>query len=427
MQITTKQLSPTQIELTLTADEAQLDHAKARALNDLGKDVSLAGFRKGHAPQHLVEKNVDQSLLQNKFLDNILNDMYGQALVQEQIRAVAQPEVNVTKFVPFNEVEMKAKVEVIGDIKLADYKKFKFTKKTEKVTDKDVQAVLDDLLSREAEKQDVTRAAKEGDEATIDFVGTDPKTNEPFEGGSGNDYPLVIGSNTFIPGFEPELVGMKPGDEKSFDVTFPKDYGAEHLQGKKVSFAVTVKAVKEVVKPKLDAAFASKVGPFKTVDELKEDIKKQLGVEKENQAQRALENDILQALVEKSKLDAPSQLIEEEIDRMEEEEKRNLMYRGQTWQEHLDAEGKTAEQHREGQREQATLRVKSGLLLGEVAQAEKIDVTEDDLKERIAAMKQQYNDPQMQAELDKPENQRELVSRILTEKTVTKLVNYAAA
>ncbi len=427
MQISTKQLSPTQIELTLTADEAQLDHAKARALNDLGKDVSLAGFRKGHAPQHLVEKNVDQSLLQNKFLDNILNDMYGQALVQEQIRAVAQPEVNVTKFVPFKEVEMKAKVEVIGDIKLADYKKFKFTKKTEKVTDKDVQAVLDDLLSREAEKQEVTRAAKEGDEATIDFVGTDPKTNEPFEGGSGNDYPLVIGSNTFIPGFEPELVGMKPGDDKSFDVTFPKDYGAEHLQGKKVSFAVTVKAVKEVVKPKLDAAFASKVGPFKTVDELKEDIRKQLGVEKENQAQRALENEILQALVEKSKLDAPSQLIEEEIDRMEEEEKRNLMYRGQTWQEHLDAEGKTAEQHREGQREQATLRVKSGLLLGEVAQAEKIDVTEDDLKERIAAMKQQYNDPQMQAELDKPENQRELVSRILTEKTVTKLVNYATA
>ena len=222
MQISTKQLSPTQIELTLTADEAQLDHAKARALNDLGKDVSLAGFRKGHAPQHLVEKNVDQSLLQNKFLDNILNDMYGQALVQEQIRAVAQPEVNVTKFVPFKEVEMKAKVEVIGDIKLADYKKFKFTKKTEKVTDKDVQAVLDDLLSREAEKQEVTRAAKEGDEATIDFVGTDPKTNEPFEGGSGNDYPLVIGSNTFIPGFEPELVGMKPGDDKSFDVTFPE-------------------------------------------------------------------------------------------------------------------------------------------------------------------------------------------------------------
>ena len=207
----------------------------------------------------------------------------------------------------------------------------------------------------------------------------------------------------------------------------PKDYGAEHLQGKKVSFAVIVKAVKEVVKPKLDAAFASKVGPFKTVDELKEDIRKQLGVEKENQAQRALENEILQALVEKSELDAPSQLIEEEIDRMEEEEKRNLMYRGQTWQEHLDAEGKTAEQHREGQREQATLRVKSGLLLGEVAQAEKIDVTEDDLKERIAAMKQQYNDPQMQAELDKPENQRELVSRILTEKTVTKLVNYATA
>lgn len=410
----------------MVADEAQLEHAKARALNDLGKDVSLAGFRKGHAPQHLVEKNVDPSLLQNRFLDNILNDMYSQALLQEQIRAVAQPEVNVTKFVPFTEVEMKATVEIIGDIKLADYKKFNFTKKSEKVTDKDIQAVLDDLQSRDAEKKEVKRAAKEGDEVTIDFTGTDPKTNEPFDGGSATDYPLVIGSNTFIPGFEPELVGMKAGEDKTFPITFPKDYGAEHLQGKKVNFAVTVKEVKEIIKPKLDAAFASKVGPFKTVDELKADIKKQLEVEKDNQAQRALENDILQALVEKSKLDAPAALIEEEIDRMEEEEKRNLIYRGQTWQEHLDAEGKTAEEHREGQRDQASLRVKSGLLLGEVAQAEKIDVTEADLKERITALKAQYNDPQMQAELDKPENQRELVSRILTEKTVAKLVGYAA-
>lgn len=426
MHISSKQLSPTQLELTLVADEAQLEHAKARALNDLGKDVSLAGFRKGHAPQHLVEKNVDPSLLQNRFLDNILNDMYSQALLQEQIRAVAQPEVNVTKFVPFTEVEMKATVEIIGDIKLADYKKFNFTKKSEKVTDKDIQAVLDDLQSRDAEKKEVKRAAKEGDEVTIDFTGTDPKTNEPFDGGSATDYPLVIGSNTFIPGFEPELVGMKAGEDKTFPITFPKDYGAEHLQGKKVNFAVTVKEVKEIIKPKLDAAFASKVGPFKTVDELKADIKKQLEVEKDNQAQRALENDILQALVEKSKLDAPAALIEEEIDRMEEEEKRNLIYRGQTWQEHLDAEGKTAEEHREGQRDQASLRVKSGLLLGEVAQAEKIDVTEADLKERITALKAQYNDPQMQAELDKPENQRELVSRILTEKTVAKLVGYAA-
>lgn len=426
MQITKKQLTPTELELTLVADEAQLDHAKARALNELGKDVSLSGFRKGHAPAHMVEKAVDPSLLQNKFLDFVLNDMYSQALLQEQVRAVAQPEVNVTKFVPFSAVEMKAKVEVVGEIKLADYKKFKFAKKVEKTTDKDVQAVLDDLLSRDAEKKEVKRAAKDGDEVVIDFAGSDAKTKEPIEGGTANDYPLVIGSNTFIPGFEPELVGLKPGEEKTFAVTFPKDYGAAALQGKKVNFSVTVKQVNEVVKPKLDAQFAAKVGPFKTVEELKADIRKQIEVEKDNQANRALENELLQALVAKSKLDVPSALVEDEMTRMEDEEKRNLMYRGQTWQEHLKAEGKTEEEHREGQREQATLRVKSGLLLGEVAQVEKIDVTEEELKERLDALKKQYDDKQMQAELDNPDNQREIVSRILTEKTVAKLVAYAA-
>ncbi len=426
MQITKKQLNPTQIELTLEADKAQLDHAKARALTDLGKEVSLSGFRKGHAPAHMVEKAVDQTLLQNKFLDNVLNDMYSQALIQEQIRAVAQPEVNVTKFVPFTSIEVKATVEVIGGIKLADYQSFKFTKKIEKTADADIQAVLDDLLSREAVKKEVKLAAKEGDEITIDFIGADAKTDEPINGGSGTDHAIVIGSNTFIPGFEPELIGLKAGDEKTFTINFPKDYGVKALQSKKVTFSVTAKLVKEVVKPKLDKAFASKIGPFKTLDELKADIRAQLGIEKDNQAQRVLENDILQALTDKSKVDVPVALIEDEIDRMEEEEKRNLVYRGQTWQEHLTAENKTAEEHREGQREQATMRVKSGLLLGEVAQVEKIDVTPEELKERITELKKQYTDVQMQGELDKPENQREIVSRILTEKTVAKLVSYAA-
>lgn len=425
MQITTKKLTPTKVELTITADQAQMDHAKARTLHELSKDVSLAGFRKGHAPQHLVEKSVDQTLLQNRFLDAVINDMYSQALIEEQLRAVAQPEVNVTKFVPFTEVEMKATVEVVGEIKLADYKKFRFTKQTEATTDKDVESVLQDLLARDAEKKDVTRASAEGDEVTIDFKGVDAKTKEAIAGAEGNDYPLVIGSNTFIPGFEPELVGLKAGAEKTFDVVFPKDYSAKALQSKKVTFTVTVKAVKELVKPKLDNAFAAKIGPFKTVAELKKDVRRQIEAEKDTQAQRKLESDIMQALADKSKGEVPAALIEDEMDRMEDEEKRNLMYRGQTWQEHLQAEGKTAEEHREGQREQATLRVKTGLVLGEVAQAEKIDVTTDELQKRIADLKQQYADAQTQAELDKPENQRDIASRILTEKTIAKIVEYA--
>ncbi len=426
MQTTLKKLSDTKLELVIAGDEALLASVKDRVLAELAKDVNLAGFRKGHAPKALIEKNVDQATLQTRFLDAAVNELYVKAITDEKVRPVQSPEVAIVKFVPFTTLEIKATVEAVGDIQLGDYKKVKVAKQIVKVTKDDIQSVLDDLLRRDAEKKDVSRAAKDGDEIVIDFTGTDPKTKKPFDGGTATDYPLVIGSNTFIPGFEPELIGLKKDAKKDFDITFPKDYGNKDLAGKKVNFAITVKAVREVVAPKLDDAFAAKVGPFKTVAELKADIEKQLAAEKDNQAQRELENEVLAQVAEKAKAAIPNSLIEEEMDRMEAEEKRNLVYRGQTWQEHLDAEGKTEKEHREGQREQATARVKTGLVLGEVAEAEDITVTEKELDERIDGLKQQYaSDKQMQAELAKPENRRDIASRILTEKTIERLVGYA--
>ncbi|HSX05201.1 MAG TPA: trigger factor [Candidatus Saccharimonadales bacterium] len=428
MQITTKDLSPTKIELIVTADAAMLQATKERVLKDLSKQVNLAGFRKGHAPLPLVEKNVDQSLLQSQFLDHAANDMYVAAIAEKKLRPVAQPDVNVTKFVPFTALEFKATVEVVGKITLPDYKKVKVIKKIAAITDKDVTAVLDDLLRREAEKEPVQRAAKDGDEVVIDFSGVDAKTKQAIDGATGTDYPLVIGSGSFIPGFEPELIGIKPTEEKTFDIVFPADYGAKELQKKKVTFTVTVKTVREIALPKLDDAFAAKVGPFKTVAELKADIKKQLQAEAENRAQRDFENELLATIAEKAKADIPVSLVNEEIERMELEEKRNLLYRGQTWQEHLKAEGRTEEQHRENLREQAEARVKTGLVLGEVAEVEGLSVGDAELDKRIAQLKKQYpSDKQMQTELDKRENRRELMSRLLTEKTIARLSEYVTA
>jgi trigger factor len=425
MQITKKNLSPTKVELTLTADDAFLLKIKDHVLNDLAKDVNMAGFRKGHAPKALVEKNVNQDTLQSQFLDHAINDLYVEAMSEEKLRPVAQPEVRVTKFVPFTTLEFKATVEVIGTITLTDYKTIKLAKKVESTTDKDVLSVLEDLRRRDSEKKAVTRVAKDGDEVVIDFAGVEPQSKEAVPGATGKEYPLVLGSGSFIPGFEPELVGMKAGEEKTFDITFPNDYGSVDLQGKKVTFTVTVHTVNELQLPPLDDAFAATVGPFKSLIELKVDVKKQLQDEKANQAQRNLENDLLAQLAEKSKADIPTVLIDEEIDRMEDEERRNLVYRGQTWQEHLDAEGKNEKEHKEGLRESAEARVKTGLVLGQVAEVEKITVSDDEVTERIALLKQQYTDKQMQSELDKPENRRELMSRLLTEKTITKLAGYA--
>lgn len=423
MQITTTQLDPTHIQLTITADPAELQASKELVLKDLSKDVKLAGFRKGHAPSSMVEKAVDQQLLQSRVVEQVVNDLYMQAIQQERVRVAAQPEVNVTKFVPFTALELTAKVAAVGAVRLPDYKKFAIKKQVEAVADAEVEQVLDDLLARDATKNEVTRAAKDGDEVTIDFSGVDAKSKEAIDGATGSDYPLVLGSNTFIPGFEPEVVGLKTGDKKTFTVTFPKDYGVEAMQGQKVAFSIEVKAVKERVLPKLDDAFAAKLGPFKKVAELRTDVRKQLVVEKERQAVQAQENAVLEKLGEKTEVAIPDELVEQEIDRMDQEEKRNLMYRGQTWQEHLKAEGKTEEEHREGHREQALLRVKIGIALGEVAEKEKLVVSDAEFAERMATLKKQYaTDAQMQSELEKPENQRDLLSRILTEKTIATLV-----
>lgn len=425
MKLSRETTSPTTTKLTVTAEQAELDQAKQATLQRLSQNVSVPGFRKGKAPANLVERQINQSVLQTEFMDAVINQLYVEAIDRENLRPVSQPEIAVTKFVPFTSLEFSATVEVVGDIKLAEYKKIKLAQKPVTVTTDDVNDVLNNLATRGATKEIVERAAKKGDEVVIDFVGTDAETKEPIDGAEGTDYPLILGSDSFIPGFEDELIGAKAGAITTFDITFPSDYGAPSLQNKKVTFAVTVRSVSAVKSAKIDDDFAASIGPFKTVTELKTDVKKQLKAEREQEAQTAYDNELLQKVAEKTEVVIPTPLIEEEMTRIEEEEKRNVVYRGQTWQEHLDAEGLTAEAHREKQREGAELRVKAGLVLGEIAQAEKVTVSPDELEIRIELLRGQYSDPTMQAELDKPENRRDIMSRMLTEKTLAKLRSFA--
>lgn len=427
MQTTTKYENDTKAKVTVTADAAELAAIKEHVLKHLASSQgNIPGFRKGKAPLNLIEKQLDPSLLQSEFLQHAVNDLFIQAIEKEALRTVSQPQVDVTKFVPFTTLEFTADVEVVGKVTLPDYKKIKVTKKPVTVTDKEVDEVIESLRMRAAERKSVERETKDGDEVTIDFSGVDTKTKEIIPGADGKEYPLVIGSNTFIPGFEPELVGLKPGDEKSFDIVFPEDYSQRSLQNKKVTFTVTVHKVQEMVLPKLDDAFAKTVGPFTSVTELKEDITKQLTADKERSTEQEFENELVQKIAEKTDVALPKVLVDDQIDRMEQEEKQNLMYRGQTWQEHLKAEGLTEEEHREKNRDQAELRVKAGLVLSEVAETEKLQVTPEELEVQLQILKGQYqNDPTMQAELDKPENRRDIANRLLTQKTVAKLKEYS--
>lgn len=424
MQVKRTHPTDTEAVLNIIATGQELDGIKQHTLGHFRNRVKIAGFREGKAPLDLIEKNIDSAALQSEFLEEAINQLYVQAVQSEKLRPVSNPEVNITKFVPYTTLEFEVKVSVIGEIKIPDYKKVRKTKPEIKVTADEVKDVIKNLQTRAAEKKDVDRAAKLGDQVYIDFKGTDAK-GEPVPGADGSDYPLVLGSNSFIPGFEDNVVDMKAGDEKSFELTFPKDYHAKELAGAKVTFAVTATKVQEVVEPKLDDAFAASIGPFKTVDELKKDIKKQLEVERETEVNRLFENELIGELADKTKVSIPKAIVDEQIDKIEDQERQNLVYRGQTWEEHLKEEGITAEEHHEQKRPEAERGIRASLMLAEIAEAEGLDVTPEELEIRMQLLKGQYPDEGMQAELNKPENRRDIASRMLTEKTVEKLVSYA--
>ncbi len=408
----------TQAILEITASADELAKVKTKVLKQLAPRVKVAGFREGKVPMEVVEKNIDDATLQSEFMNEAINMLYVAALKEETLRPVGQPQVNVTKFVPFTELEFTMDIPVVGEIKLPNYAKLTAKKADAKVTAEQVTDVLKNLQIRAADKKEVTRAAKMGDEAVIDFKGTDVK-GEPVKGADGTDYPIVLGSGTFIPGFEENVEGMKIGEEKSFKVTFPKDYGAKALQNAKVTFAVTLKKVSEVIEPKLDDTFASTVGPFENLKQLKDDIKKQLGHESDHKAERDWEAAIVNELADKTKVAIPESLLEEQEQMVLQEVRQNVVQKGMTYDEYIASSGMTEEEYiKKDIKPEAERRVKAGLMLSEIADKEGIDVTAEELEVRIQAMKGQYKDTQMQAELDKPENRREINARLRSEKVI---------
>jgi trigger factor len=418
MKLHTERKKDTIAVLDIVAEQEEILALKNKVLHILSPRVKVAGFRNGKVPMEIVEKNIDEVTLQSEFLNEAIQSLYLAAIKEERIRPVGQPQVNVTKFVPFSTLEFTLEIPVVGEIKLADYRKISAKKEKVTVKDEQVNDVLKNLQTRAAEKNEVNREARTGDEAWIDFKGTDKK-GEAVSGADGTDYPLVLGSGTFIPGFEENVVGMKIGESKSFEVTFPKDYGAKALQNAKVTFQVTLKKLHEVIEPTLDDTFASTVGPFESLKQLKDDIKKQLEHESNHKVERDFEAAIVDELAEKSKVEIPDVLIEEQQQAVLQEVRQNIVQRGMTFDEMLTSIGKKEDEYiKDEVRPEAIRRIKAGLVLSEIADVENIDVEPELLEARLQALKGQYSDKSMQEELDKPENRREINARLRTEKVI---------
>ncbi len=423
MNTTVKYLSDTRVRATIKVEATELKAAEQVALKKLSKTVKVNGFRKGHVPLEVVKKNVDPNALAQETLENALSRAVAESFIENKLQALERPEVEVKKFVPGESLEFTAEADVLPKVKLGDYKKLKATEKKVSVAKKDVDEVVERIRESMAEKKEVKRAAKLGDEAVIDFVGK--KDGEAFPGGTGNDYPLELGSGSFIPGFEEAIVGLKAGDKKDIELTFPKDYHAPDLKGKKVVFETTVKKINEKALPELNDEFAAKTGPFTSMSELTADIKRELEAQKKREASDELKDSLVKQLVAKSNVAVPAVLREDQVRSIEQDLMQNLMYQGLSIEQYWEQKGykdRDAWVKAEAN-EAADNRIKAGLVLSELSKVLKIEATADELADHLNTYRKQYaNNPEMAKRFEEPEVQREVANRLITEKTVDELV-----
>lgn len=423
MKTTVKNLSDTKVELTIVLGKEELDAAEKVAISKLAKTVKVPGFRKGKVPPSVAMKNVDPEALGQQTLEDALSKAVAQAYMDENIQALDRPAVEIKKFVPGQELEFTAEAEILPKVTLGDYKKLKAETPKITVAAKEIDEIIERMRNGMAEKKPVERAAKNGDEVKIDFIGK--KDDVAFDGGTGTDYDLTLGSNSFIPGFEEGIVGNKAGETFDLKLTFPETYHVADLKGADVVFTTTLKEVKELVLPELTDEFAAKVGPFKTVAELKDDIKRELTAQKEREAGEKLKDDLVKQLVEVSTVPVPEILVKDQSESIERDMTQNLMYQGLTLDQYLENKGfESKEKWIDTEvKEAAEKRVQAGLVLAELSKVEKIEATNQELDEHVAQYKTQYaNNPQMVAQFDQPEARRDIANRLLTEKTVERLI-----
>lgn len=416
-----KKISDSRVEITVTLDKDDLKQAKDKAIEKLAKEVRVEGFRKGKVPTEVAKKFIPENDLNAETIDFAVRSTVIEAFNKEEKSPLVLPTVNVTKYVPDEMAEYTATADIVPEVKLGNYKKLGVKMTVAKVTEKDIKDVLENIATSFAEKKVTKRAAKLSDEVIIDFVGK--KDGEAFKGGSAKDYHLTLGSNTFIPGFEDGIVGHEPGDKFDLELTFPKDYGVSDLAGAKTVFEVLLKQVNEVIKPAIDDEIAKKCGPFKTLDELKADIKKNLEAQNEHQAEEKFKDELVNTLVKKSTIPAPEILIDDQIRVIRDDITRNAASHGKSFEDLLEESHQTMESWEKEARKIAETRVKASLALQTVAIEQKITVSDDLVNAKIAELRDVYKkSPEAIKSLKDPNVKVDIKNRMIIEATLDYLV-----
>lgn len=412
--------------LTIEVPVEEVNKALDKAFAKVVKQINVPGFRKGKMPRPLFEKRFGVEALYQDALEELVPGAYEKAIDETGITPVDYPEIDGTEnFEKGQAFTFTAKVVVKPEPKLGEYKGLEVTKASTEVTDEEIEEQIQEQLARKAEleiKED--EAIVEGDTAVIDFEGF--QDGVAFEGGKGEDYPLEIGSGSFIPGFEEQLVGLKTGESKDVVVTFPEEYHAAELAGKEATFKVTVKEVKTKVLPELNDEFAKEVDPeVESLDALRAKLKEQTATQKQADADGALRDELVEKAAANAEIDIPEAMIHNEIHRMMDEFGQRLQMQGMSLDLYYQFSGQTEEALHEQMRPDAENRVRISLTLEAIAKAENIEVTQEDIDAELEKMAGQFGMPKEQILTALGGTTEILENDIRTQKTVEFLVENA--
>jgi trigger factor len=379
--------------LTVEVESEKFDEALDKAFRKVVKKVNVPGFRKGKVPRNIFEKRFGVESLYQDAVDILLPEVYAEAVKQSGITPVDRPEIDIVQIEKGQPFKFTATVDVKPEVELGEYKGIEVEDKAVTVTEEDVQAELDKMRERHAELVVLEEGeeAKEGDIALIDFEGF--KDGVAFEGGTGKNYSLVLGSKTFIPGFEEQVIGMKKGEEKELNLTFPEDYHNKDLAGQAVVFKVKVNDIKRKVLPELDDEFAKDVSEFDTLEELKKDIEATLLKRREEEKKQQIERTVIEKAAESAKVDIPQGMIRTEVDNLLRDFEMRLRQQGLTLELYTQFTGQTEESLREQMKPDAEKRVRNALVLEAIAKAENLTVSDEEFEEELQRLADMYQRP----------------------------------
>ncbi|EKE25268.1 MAG: hypothetical protein ACD_5C00228G0011 [uncultured bacterium] len=389
-----KKLPKSQAEITVTVSWDQWEKFIDEAAVDYSKEIKIEGFRAGKAPKDMVEKKVGKAALLDAAAQKAVQSTYPKVVTEEKIEAIGKPQAEILKLAEGNELVYKIKTDLIPEAKMNPYKSAvqkvnkEYEKKSSEVTEDEITKEIEEIAKSRVQHIKVDREAQVGDNVILDFEVK--QSGVPIENGSSKNHPMILGRGVFIPGFEEQVVGMKAGDIKDFELTFPKEYHAKNLAGKAAQFTVTVNVVEERKSPEVTDEFAKSLGKFKDLADMRKSVKEGMEEERKNELKEKRRAEIIDALIEAIEVEIPHVLVHEELHKMIGEFEMQLQGMGITFEQYLTQIGKSIDELENEWEPQAIKRIKAALALEEVVKEKEIEIASEDVEAEINKTMAQY-------------------------------------